>query len=82
MKNIKVLFFATIRDHLGKKQISIQLPEDAGVADLKSFLVNMYPKSTAVIDSSLVSVNREYAFEDENIPDGAEVALFPHVSGG
>jgi len=82
MKNIKVLFFATIRDHLGQKQISIQLPEDAGVSDLKSFLHNMYPNATAVIDSSLISVNREYAFDDETIPEGAEVALFPHVSGG
>ena len=82
MKNIKVLFFATIRDHLGQKQISIQLPEDAGVADLKSYLHNMYPNATAIIDSSLVSVNREYAFEDQTIPEGAEVALFPHVSGG
>lgn len=30
----------------------------------------------------LISVNQEYAFDDVVIPDGAEIALFPPVSGG
>jgi molybdopterin synthase catalytic subunit len=30
----------------------------------------------------LVSVNKEYGFDEDIIPDGAEVALFPPVSGG
>ncbi len=82
MKEITVLFFATIRDHLGEKQISIKLPKDAGVVELKEMLVEIKPDSVAVIESALVSINREYAFADEFIPEGSEVALFPHVSGG
>jgi molybdopterin synthase catalytic subunit len=31
---------------------------------------------------ALVSVNREYAFDGDIIPSGAELALFPPVSGG
>jgi molybdopterin converting factor small subunit len=81
-KEITVLFFATIRDHLGEKQITIQLPQNAGVFELKSELINMKPESADVIENALVSINREYAFQHEFIPDGAEVALFPHVSGG
>jgi molybdopterin converting factor small subunit len=81
-KEITVLFFATIRDHLGEKQISIQLPQDAGVIELKSLLISMKPESADVINNALVSINREYAFQHEFIPEGAEVALFPHVSGG
>jgi molybdopterin converting factor small subunit len=30
----------------------------------------------------LVSVNKEYAFDEAAIPQDAEVALFPPVSGG
>jgi molybdopterin synthase catalytic subunit len=30
----------------------------------------------------LVAVNREYAFDDDIIPEGAEVGIFPPVSGG
>jgi molybdopterin converting factor small subunit len=33
-------------------------------------------------NSMLVAVNREYAGDDQIIPAGAEVALFPPVSGG
>jgi len=82
MKEITVLFFATIRDRLGEKQILIQLPEESGVVELKSLLIEMNPDFTDVIEAALVSINREYAFANEFIPDGAEVALFPHVSGG
>jgi len=82
VKVITVLFFATIRDHLGEKQITVQLPRDASVDELKSLLISMRPESAGVIENSLVSINREYAFPHELIPDGAEVALFPHVSGG
>ena len=82
MKHITVLFFATLRDHMGVKQIKIQLPHDAGVAALKSHLTTHTPDAASVLEAALVAINREYAFADEHIPDGAEVALFPHVSGG
>lgn len=82
MKHINVLFFATIRDHLGKKQLDIQIPSQAGVAELKSLLIKDNPSSAIVINASLVSINHEFAYDDEFIPDGAEVAFFPHVSGG
>lgn len=82
MKQITVLFFATLRDHMGTRQVMVQLPEDAGVAQLKSHLAAIKPGTESVLDNALVAINREYAFSDEGIPDGAEVALFPHVSGG
>ena len=82
MKEITVLFFATLRAHMGKKMMIIQLPIDAGVEDLKSSLAAQKPGTEAILDAALVSINREYAYQDEIIPDGAEVAFFPHVSGG
>ena len=82
MKQINVLFFATLRDHMGQKQISLELPENAGVTQLKLELVALKPESEAAVENALVSINRDYAFADDFIPAGAEVALFPHVSGG
>lgn len=82
MKQVNVLFFATLRDHMGQKKILLELPENAGVAQLKSELVALKPDAAAAVENALVSINRDYAFEDEFIPAGAEVALFPHVSGG
>lgn len=82
MKQISVLFFATLRDHMGTQKLSLELPEDGGVLELKAQLAALKPGAAAVLDSALVAINREYAFADEPIPAGAEVALFPHVSGG
>jgi len=82
MKTIDILFFATIRDHMGTKQISLEIPSDTRVTGLKSQLVALKPEAAPAIENALVSINREYASQDDIIPDGAEVALFPHVSGG
>ena len=32
--------------------------------------------------SVLSTINREYAFDEAILPDGAELAMFPPVSGG
>jgi len=65
-----------------QKQIALELPEGAGVAALKARLAALRPDSAAALENALVAINRAYAFQDDPIPDGAEVALFPHVSGG
>lgn len=67
---------------MGSKQISIQLPEDANIQELKTHLAALKPDAAQALESALVAINREYAFADDPIPEGAEVALFPHVSGG
>lgn len=79
---IRVLFFATLKDRVGTKEITLDLPHGARVADLKRLLVDSYPQLAGVLDSAVVSLNREFAFEEDPIPIGAEAALFPPVSGG
>jgi len=82
MKRISVLFFASLRDRIGEKQTWIDLPEDAIIRDLMSHLEKKYPSLHPMLAISLVAMNKEYATEDQLIPDGAEIALFPPVSGG
>ena len=45
-------------------------------------LADDYPDLQSSLGTVLVSINREYAFEEAVIPLNAEVALFPPVSGG
>ncbi|MFC1936508.1 molybdenum cofactor biosynthesis protein MoaE [Chloroflexota bacterium] len=71
MNKIKVLFFATFRDKTGKKEETVEIPEGITV---KTFKENM--------GFMLVAVNKDFAFDEDTIPDDAEVALFPPVSGG
>ncbi len=82
MKTITVLFFATLKDRAGTDRTSLELPDEASVADLKSRLALQFPDLEPALGSALISVNREYAFDGDPIPEGAEIGLFPPVSGG
>jgi len=78
-----VLLFATLRELAGaKKSIEIDLPEGATVGDLKEQVTRQYPELKASIQTVLVAVNREFAFDETILQEGVEVALFPPVSGG
>jgi molybdopterin synthase catalytic subunit len=82
MNKITVLLFATLKDMAGTKQVTLELAEGATVSDLKFMLGDRFPRLAPILESTLVSVNKEYAFDEAEIPAGAEVALFPPVSGG
>lgn len=82
MEYITVLFFATLRDLVGTKSIQMQIPSGTTVARLRVMLGEKFLSLTELVDRSLVSINQEYGFNENEIPGRAEVALFPPVSGG
>jgi len=82
MIKIKVLFFATLRDRAGIKSLELEILPETTVQNLKDLLVASYPGLKETMDSVVISINREFAFDEALVPDGAEVALFPPVSGG
>lgn len=80
--SIVVLFFATLKERAGQPQLTLELPGGATVAALKTHLATLYPALAPALPTALTSVNREFAFAEDVIPPGAEVAFFPPVSGG
>jgi molybdopterin synthase catalytic subunit len=82
MKHITILFFATLKELAGVRQAVIELPDEARVVDLKARVQQDFPALASSMPTTLTSVNREFAFDEDEVPDGAEVALFPPVSGG
>lgn len=82
MNKISILFFATIRDHMGVREMELEIHPGSGIEELRQILAAKEPNAAAALENALVSINREYAFGNERIPDSAEVAFFPHVSGG
>jgi molybdopterin converting factor subunit 1 len=78
----KVLFFANIKDIAGLKETTIEFPEGTCVRGIKKMLIDHFPGLKATMDSALVSINHEYASDESVVPDSAEIALFPPVSGG
>ena len=82
MNQVKTLFFATLRDRAGVKSIEMQIPPQTNIADFKALLVEKYPALGTLMKHTLVSINHEYVFDETIIPESAEIALFPPVSGG
>ncbi len=82
MNQVRVLFFATLKERAGVRETTLELPESATVGDLKRLLALRFPDLAEALPSSLVALKREFAFDDDPVPAGVEAALFPPVSGG
>ena len=82
MNHVRLLFFATLRDRAGTKSMEIDIPADLTVQGLKEKISSEYPNLKESMSSVLITINREYAFDEAVIPPNAELAMFPPVSGG
>lgn len=79
---IRVLAFASASDALGAGEREIELPDGTDVAALRAELVRRHPELGALWSRLAVAIDGEIAGPGDPIPDGAEVALLPPVSGG
>jgi molybdopterin converting factor small subunit len=82
MISVKVLFFASIRSIIGLKEIEVELTAGSNVRDLKKTITEIYPHAGPTIDSMLASVNRIFSDDDTCLNNQAEIAFFPHITGG
>ncbi len=79
---LRVKLFATLRDRVKAREVTVELKDGATVATLRDKLVADYPAVEPSLPTCVVSVNQEFAFADTPLHAGDEVALFPPVSGG
>lgn len=77
-----VLYFANLRDKTGVKEEIIEFPHGSNIAALKAMVMEKYPALKLYKDTLIVAMNHEYASDELIISDGAEIAIFPPVSGG
>ncbi len=80
---ITVLFFATLRDLVGQRELTIELNDAAAtISQLRQELIGRYPALEDNLRVALSAINEDFAFDHDSISDGDEVAFFPPVSGG
>ncbi len=77
-----VKLFARAKDLAGTDALEVELAPAARVVDLRSGLAKVCPSLNILLPSLLIAVNNEYASDDSRLPENAEVACFPPVSGG
>ena len=79
---VKLLFFATLKDIVGSRHIEMEIPSGSTIGDLLTNLEASFPRMKDYRPIVLTAINEEYADQRTRIADGDEVAIFPPVSGG
>ncbi len=80
---VRILLFATLKDLAGKNRLTLTLPlSSASISDVRYELISQFPQMKANLEAAISAVNDEYAFSEDAVHDGDEVAFFPPVSGG
>jgi len=80
--HIHVIFFAHLRELSGQQKIELEIPAGTDILTLKDMMVARFPRLKPAIDTIIIAINQEFAADNVTIPDDAEVAIFPPVSGG
>ncbi len=79
---LEVRLFGGLREHAGGDRLSVELPEQASVGELRARLAADHPRLAALLPRTSVAVDLEVARDDLRLDGGEEVALLPPVAGG
>lgn len=80
---VQVLLFATLKDRAGTDRLTVLLPQASlTLRELQAHLAGQHPSLSASLGTAVAAINQEFAFADDVVRDGDEVAFFPPVSGG
>jgi MoaE-MoaD fusion protein len=79
---VRLLFFASLKDIVGARQLRLDLPAGATVDDVLTQLESSYPRMKDYRPVVLTALNEEYVDKRTAIQEGDELAIFPPVSGG
>ena len=79
---VRVLLFAALREAAAARELAVELPDGAGVTELRERLTATHPRLGPLLERVAAAVNEEYAAGDRPLREGDVVALIPPVSGG
>ena len=79
---VTVLLFASVAEAAGTRQIEVEAPANARVAEVRDRVLEAYPALERFAPNLLYAVNEEYAGLDTPVEAGARLAFIPPVSGG
>jgi molybdopterin synthase catalytic subunit len=78
---VRVLYFAAAREAAGTPQEELNRAP-ATVAELRLALVALHPALARILPRCRIAVDEEFASDEANVAEGAEVAVVPPVAGG
>ncbi len=86
MANVKLLYFAWVREKVGRGEDTFDLPEAVvSVTDLIQWLRLQGPEYDSAFENESairVAINQEHVTHDTSVAGAKEIAFFPPVTGG
>ena len=79
---VRVLYFAVVRERLGRDEETIELRDGADVAAAWRELEGRHPELAGLRAVVKLAVNEEFAGGERVLADGDVIALIPPVAGG
>jgi molybdopterin converting factor small subunit len=79
---VRVRFFASYADLVGREETGLELPFPATVADVVRRLREQFPWARPLPERPLTAVNLRHVPLETPVVAGDEVALLPPLAGG
>ena len=79
---VRVRVFAAVRDILGCRELTMEVPAGITAEGLLNRVAAEYPKASSALGGVRLAVNREYVEAGRLIAENDEIAIIPPVSGG
>jgi len=80
--NVRVQFYAQLRDLVGASEFSVDLPDRSAVSDLLAKVYERTPALRSRDKSILVSAGVEFVDRNYELKPGEEISIMPPVQGG
>ena len=80
--HIRVLFFGVIRDVVGLREDSLDLPAGGHLGLVFEHYAARFPRLRDMASSTVLALNQQFSSPAAPLAEGDEVALLPPVSGG
>lgn len=80
--NIRIRYFASFREIIGRNEDILTLHEGASIADVRALLLTRHPRLQPIMQRSVCAVNHKYVPADTTLHEGDEVVFIPPVGGG
>ena len=79
---VTVLYFAILRERLGREDETLDLPPGADVRTARAEIAARHPEAAPLLPRVATAVNRAMVSETHLLADEDELALIPPVAGG
>jgi sulfur-carrier protein len=82
MMQVRLRYFAALREAAGREAETVELPAGADVAAARAALQARYPALARILPSCAVAVNRSYVAADTPLAENDELVFIPPLGGG